>query len=65
MTHTCPGGCGRAVPHHRFACHDCWFELPAGLRRAISANYRIRPNAHAEAMSEATAWYRRKEGERT
>lgn len=39
-THDCPGGCGRAVPRHWFACPDCWFRLPLSLRQPISDTYR-------------------------
>ncbi|MPZ66206.1 MAG: hypothetical protein GEU83_12055 [Pseudonocardiaceae bacterium] len=57
-THECPGGCGRAVEHHRFACRGCWFALPVTLRRAITDTYRRDRIAHARAMVDAYDWYR-------
>lgn len=57
VTHACPGGCGRQVPGHHFACHTDWLRLPFELRKPISANYRRDPTAHFEAMTAAMAWY--------
>jgi hypothetical protein len=56
--HTCPGGCGREVPGHLYACKPCWYRLPQDLRRPISANYGRDPEAHAQAMRDARRWYR-------
>ena len=56
-THSCPGGCGRQVPQHHFACRFDWYRLPADLRRPISATYRHDPDAHRQAMSDAIRWY--------
>ncbi|MPZ66775.1 MAG: hypothetical protein GEU83_15125 [Pseudonocardiaceae bacterium] len=57
-THECPGGCGRQVARHHFACRACWYRLPSDLRRPISATYRRDAGAHPAAMAEAVAWYR-------
>jgi len=57
-THDCPGGCGRPVPRHRFACRSCWHRLPIDLRCPITANYRRDLAAHAQAMTAARRWYR-------
>jgi hypothetical protein len=56
--HDCPGGCGRSVPDHHFACRGCWYRLPLDLRHPISANYQRNPDAHHEAMRDARRWYR-------
>lgn len=56
-THRCPGGCGRTVPNHLFACRPCWFRLPHGLRQPITANYRGDRDAHNAAMADASRWY--------
>lgn len=56
-THACPGGCGRQVPYHHFACRNCWYRLPMDLRRPISGNWHLNPDAHAEAMVDAQQWY--------
>ena len=56
-THGCPGGCGRQVPYHHFACRNCWYRLPPDLRRPISANYQRDDAAHALAMTDALQWY--------
>lgn len=57
LTHECPGRCGRAVPNDRYACIRCWFRLPSEIRQAITRNYRVDPQAHAEAMLDAARWY--------
>lgn len=56
-THDCPGGCGRPVPQHHFACRPDWYRLPAELQLAIKANYRRDPAAHMQAMADSIAWY--------
>lgn len=56
--HACPGRCGALVPHHRFACPDCWWELPPELRREIQTHYRRDPIGHLQAMNRASAWLR-------
>ncbi len=56
--HECPGGCGRQVGRHHFACKACWYRLPADLRRPISATYRRDTGAHLAAMADAVDWYR-------
>lgn len=58
MTHQCPGGCGRTVASHLYACRADWFRLPAGLRASILTYYRVDARKHAAAMAEAAAWYR-------
>lgn len=55
--HTCPGGCGAAVPKHLFACKPCWFRLPAEMRRPIIDNFRRDDLAHIRAMGDAFDWY--------
>lgn len=60
--HTCPGGCGRSVPDHLFACGNCWFRLPIFLRNAIRATYKFDPDAHQDAMAEAMKFYAQEEG---
>lgn len=60
--HDCPGGCGRQVPRHHFACGPCWARLPVALQRAISRAYRRDPLAHAQAMTDARKWYRAQAG---
>lgn len=57
-SHECPGGCGRPVAHHRFACSYCWSRLPADLQTPITQNYGGDRLAHAEAMMDAVRWYR-------
>lgn len=58
-THTCPGGCGRQVPHHQFACRVDWHRLPGRHQLAISTTYWAGDTqAHSEAMVEAMHWYR-------
>jgi len=57
-THGCPGGCGRRVPAAHFACRDCWWRLPPGLRDEIIATHGRDPDAHVEAMLDALGWYR-------
>lgn len=56
----CPN-CGKAIDKSQFGCSSCWFQLPAELRRRVSANFRkpfgerLRglPELYAEAM---TVW---------
>lgn len=55
-THDCPGGCGRQVQYHMYACKPCWYRLPAGLRAAIWEGYRS-GSGHMEAMQDAADWY--------
>lgn len=57
-THDCPGGCRKPVPHHIFACRDCWIRLPSNYRRDIRATYNIDHHEHAQAMVRAMVWYR-------
>lgn len=57
MTHVCPGGCGRAVSLHRYACLLCWMRLPAVLRQLIRANYRHDWDAHAAAVADGNEWF--------
>lgn len=56
-THDCPAGCGLQVPRSQFACRSDWYRLPAGMREAITTNYRVDFGAHMEAMIEAQTWY--------
>jgi hypothetical protein len=61
QTHSCPGGCGAAVPRTRLSCPPCWFRLPKPLRDDITAAYRNRfadSLTHARALSAASRWYR-------
>lgn len=53
-THDCPGGCGAKVPRSKLACLDCWYLLPAGLRRRVSANR----GRNLSVVAEALRWYR-------
>lgn len=58
-THDCPGGCGTAVPHHLFACRDCWRRLPSAYRVVIGRTWHHgAEEAHARAMVNAMHWYR-------
>jgi len=57
-THACPGGCGRHVFTHMFACRADWYRLPLDIRRGITGNYRRDRAAHLEAMGDAMTWYR-------
>jgi hypothetical protein len=57
-THSCPGGCGQHVAHHRYACPNCWARLPKALRNGITANYGRNLAAHGSAMAAARRWYR-------
>ncbi|HZD14958.1 MAG TPA: hypothetical protein VE196_07485, partial [Pseudonocardiaceae bacterium] len=57
-THDCPGGCGRPVARHHYACRSCWYRLPAPLRRAITSSYGREPGAHGAAIRRANRWYR-------
>jgi hypothetical protein len=63
--HRCPGGCGRDVPHHVYACRGCWSRLPHELRRPISTHYGRDDAKHAAAMIAAGEWYRQHAGVRT
>lgn len=57
--HECPG-CGRPdVPFEHLACHDCWYRLPATLRRAVNGTVRRGGEAHAAALRMAHRWYQR------
>ena len=61
-THACPmPGCMAVVPNRMLACRDHWYELPAELRREVSASYRDRsPTGHARhrnALRNAFRWY--------
>jgi len=56
-THDCPGGCGRQVFTHMFACRADWYRLPLDLRRPITATYGRDRDAHLEAMGDAMTWY--------
>lgn len=56
-THECPGGCGRHVPRHHYACRACWYRLPDPHRRAIRQNHRYHSVGHAVAMHQAHAWF--------
>lgn len=56
-THDCPGGCGRRVPRHHFACRPCWYRLPVDLRRPIAATHGRDFGAHMAAMDDAIRWY--------
>jgi hypothetical protein len=58
QTHDCPGGCGRPVERHRVACRECWYRLPADLRRAITNNWKRNLDAHRLALVDAVQWYR-------
>lgn len=52
--HRCPGGCGTLVARSKLACPDCWYLLPAELRRRV-----IRGRGRdLAAISEALNWYR-------
>ncbi|HJP80589.1 MAG TPA: hypothetical protein VJ914_40330, partial [Pseudonocardiaceae bacterium] len=57
-TRPCPGGCGRAVELHRYACVHCWIRLPAVLRAPIRENYRRDWDAHAAAVADGDTWFR-------
>lgn len=52
--HDCPGGCGRSVPRAKLACLDCWYLLPADLRRPLD-RFGGRKLEH---VSRALQWYR-------
>jgi len=57
-THPCPGGCGREVAYHLFACKGCWYRLPKDLQRPINATWRSGDRlGHSDAMSDACRWY--------
>jgi hypothetical protein len=56
-THTCPGGCGRQVPNHLFACAYDWHRLPPSYQTAISRAYQRDDAAHLQAMVTARRWY--------
>ena len=56
-THACAGGCRRPVEPHHFACPDCWWQLPAGIRDTITATHGRDPDSQVEAMLSAIAWY--------
>lgn len=56
-THVCPG-CRRAqVARHRFACKQCWYDLPPEKRQVITDTYGRNPAAHLAAMTDAINWY--------
>ena len=57
-THACAGGCRRQVAPHHFACPDCWWQLPPGIRDTITATHGRDPDSQVEAMLSAIAWYR-------
>lgn len=58
-THTCPGGCGRAVIRNMFACVDCWRRLPQEYRTPIlTARWANDFARHSRAMVDAMQWYR-------
>lgn len=58
-THACPGGCGREVELHRYACVHCWVRLPAVLRSRIRESYLRRDwDTHTEATAAADEWLR-------
>ncbi len=44
-------------PYH-FACPDCWWQLPAGIRDTITATHGRDPDSQVEVMLSAIAWYR-------
>lgn len=58
-THACPGGCGRRVARHLYACADCWHRLPPDLAVAVWRGYRRGPGSpeHVAAMAGAADWY--------
>lgn len=56
-THPCPGGCGRQIPQHKYACRICWEALPVELREPIRGYYGIDPGSHRRAMVAAARWY--------
>jgi hypothetical protein len=55
--HRCPGGCGKAVADHRYACGACWFRLPDAVRDRITETYGRSPDAHARALHAARRWF--------
>lgn len=60
MTHLCPGGCGKQVPSHLYACRYDWFRLPINIRNAIwhaYTNHGQLSSQHVEAMNNARTWY--------
>ena len=57
-THACAGGCRRPVEPYHFACPDCWWRLPPGIRDTITATHGRDPDSQVEAMLSAIAWYR-------
>jgi len=56
-THRCPGGCGRHVDNHLFACPADWDRLPPELARPITDTHRTDRLGHAAAMVDARDWY--------
>lgn len=57
-THRRPGGCGRRVADHLFACKLDWFRLPHVLRAAVTSAWTDGDGtAHVQAMAEATRWF--------
>jgi hypothetical protein len=55
--HTCPGGCGRTVNPGWFACRQCWFRLPAGIRSDYATGQRRSRQKYNVAVAAAHAWY--------
>lgn len=64
-THGCPGGCGRQVPRHLYACKACWGRLPYDMQKAIRATNGRDLAAHGQAMAAARQWFERHIGVRT
>ena len=61
-SHACPmPECMAVVPNRMLACRDHWYELPAELRREVSASYRDKSPAgnhrHNLAVRAAYRWY--------
>jgi hypothetical protein len=57
-SHTCPGGCGRTVARHLFACRACWRRLPMLYQTPILTAYWAGDiAAHSRAMTDAMSWY--------
>ena len=60
--HKCPmPGCSIKIPQTKLACRDHWYELPAELRREVSASNRDRRpgsfDRHLTAVRAAYRWY--------
>lgn len=62
--HDCPGGCGRQVPYHLYACRNDWYRLPKPYRDEIWRWYQVDIAKHAEAMIAAKSWYDSQENAR-